>query len=274
MGLSIQAAVLLLALGCGDDEATTGSGGEGGAGQGGATTSGGGEGGGGATTSGGGEGGEGGSGPSDAELCEATGGFWNGNACECAQDGASLHFVFVPGEGCRMPPDDALVASLTEHGAGRLLVDFLPAAGEAAYVIDRPGAVDDVKRYATDAELVAALETFGWPETFSSLDACPGPLQSGELPTVNCDDDTGMSPPGCHYLDVLGDDRAATLMETLNGLDLGDFSQAEIDDARASGDFVLKLFIDSRHGVTFGFRYSSGAFRLALIDLSRYGCGA
>jgi hypothetical protein len=266
--ITLGLALAMLALGCGDESAGGGGGGEGGAAATASSTSSDG------TSSTGGEGGGGGGAPNDAQLCEDTGGAWVDGACECAQDGASLHHVFVPGEGCRMPPDDALVASIAEHGAGRLLVDFLPAPGQAVYVIDRPGAIDDVQRYDTGAELVAALEATGWPDTFSSLGACPGPLQSGDVPTVNCDDDTGMTPPGCHYLDVLGDDRAATLMETLNEIELGDFSADEIDAARASGGSILKLFVDSRHGVTFGFRYVAGAFRITLIDLSRYSCSA
>gem|GEM_PF-3423004 len=210
----------------------------------------------------------------DKTLCENTGGYWNVDVCECAQDGASLFFVFQAEIGCAMPDDSPLRDAALNVGAQIFFSDFAPAEGDGVYVIDRPGVADFVTYYKNFGDALDYLGQFDWVETVADAGTCSEGLQTEIFPSVDCDLDNGMTPSGCHFLSVHGFERVSYTMETLNEYGFASYTAAEIAQAMDLGDQVLRVFIDSRHGVTFAFRFKDGAWRLVLIDVSRYSCSA
>lgn len=213
--------------------------------------------------------------PGEAEaLCTETGGVWEAGACECAQDGASLYFVFQPEIGCAFPDDTPLQNTALNLGAQAFLTNFAPAAGDGVYLIDRPGVADMITFYKSWDDAVAYLGQYDWPATLADAGVCQDGLQTEAMPTVDCEADGGMSPAGCHFISVLGIETLHGTMETLNEYGFAEYTEAEISAARIAGETVFRLYTHSVHGVTFGFTFKDGAWRIVLIDLSRFSCSA
>jgi hypothetical protein len=210
----------------------------------------------------------------NATLCADTGGVWEDGACACAQDGASLHFVFQEGIGCAFPDDAPLRQVILAGHAGQFFDNFMPADGEGLYIIDRPGVADIVTRYDSAADALAYLNQFNWVSTVADAGSCTDGLQTEVFPEVSCEDDTGMTPSGCHYLSTLGIERLSALMRLTNEYQFTNYTEEEIGAAVVAEQTIFRVFVDSRHGVTFAFTYRNGAWRLVMIDLQRYSCSA
>lgn len=212
--------------------------------------------------------------PTHAQRCESTGGVWSDDGCECAQDGASLHYEFIAGLGCRFPDDSDLVEDLETMPLWDAIQSYF-AVGQPVWLIDRPGAFDHVYAYATIAELRAHLQPIGWLEESAVVGSCDAPVVAAPIPTVDCDGDTGMSQEGC-MLATVSDEyhRVSTLMQAAVDYDFGDWSPAQIQSARDQEQWILKVFVSSEHGVTLAFRRHAGTWILVAIDLSRYSCSA
>lgn len=207
-------------------------------------------------------------------LCQDTGGVWEDGACACAQDGSTLFHVFQPEIGCAFPDDAPLRDVILNQNAGVFFTNHMPVDGDGLFIIDRPGVADIVTHYKTNAEAIAALTQFDWINTVSADGACTEGLQTEIFPTVSCEDDAGMNPSGCHYLSTYGVESLSAQMALTNEYEFTNYSAEEIAAAAAAEQTILRVFIDSRNGVTFGFTFKAGAWRLVMIDLQRYSCSA
>lgn len=213
-------------------------------------------------------------GPSNSALCESTGGVWEEGDCACAQDGATLHHEFMAAVGCQFPDDSELVEDLEAMALWEAIEAHF-AVGQPVWVIDRPGAFDRVTSFASAAALKAHLEPMGWLGYSATVGVCDAPIADAPIPGVDCDGDLGMDAEGC-LLATVSDEfhRVSTVMQATVDYDLGYWSPAEIDHARQQEQWILKVFVNSEHGVTLAFRRHAGAWILTVVDLSRYSCSA
>lgn len=211
---------------------------------------------------------------SDRELCEGTRGAWTGSRCECAQDGATRFNEFVPAEGCRFPDDSDLREDLATLPLYETIAETF-AVGQPVYLIDRPGVFDVVHTFATIASLRAHIEPMGWLEISADVGRCDAALVSAAIPSVDCESDVGMSQGGC-ILSTVNDEfhRVSDQMQAAVDYGFGSYSAATIAAARAQEGDILKVFVNSEHGVTLAFRRHAGAWILVVVDLSRYSCSA
>lgn len=210
--------------------------------------------------------------PDPKLLCEATGGVFEGE-CQCAQDGASLHFELHPRLGCSFPSDADLSADFTSLTLLEL-VERYASPSQRVWLIDNPGAFMVIHRMDSPADLLAFIEP-GWTAISESAGACSGELEREVYPVVDCEVDAGMDPTGC-FLATTSDtyDRVSFLMQVAVDLEIADWTTEDIDRARSDEGQILKLHVASSHRVTLGFRRLEGAWVLVVVDLARYACSA
>lgn len=210
--------------------------------------------------------------PDPELLCEATGGVFEGE-CQCAQDGASLHYELHPRLGCSFPSDDELSADIASLELMEL-VERYASPSQRVWLIDNPGAFMVIHPMDSPADLLAFMAP-GWTAISASAGACSGELEREVYPVVDCESDAGMDPTGC-FLATTSDtyDRVSFLMQVSVDLDIADWTAEDIDRARADEGQILKLHVASSHRVTLGFRRLEGAWVLVVVDLARYACSA
>ncbi len=201
-------------------------------------------------------------------LCEDTGGVWESNSCECAQDGASVDYEFIVAEGGCVHPDFAIggIKKLYADDLGAGWDEFVdPSVG--LWVIHRPGVADVPAKFNDLAEVSDALAY-----VVSGADGFSCEVVEESAPTYDCE--TEFSKDGCFATPVDSYDGISSLMALLNSYQFADFSDDEIATATRFELNVDTQVVSTANGMTLYFGVVDGAWRLLVIDVASFDCSA
>lgn len=138
------------------------------------------------------------------------------------------------------------------------------------YLSTRPGAFDAVNHGTNYSELIGYIPFF--KEGIKGLGCNP---EESAMPTFSCDDDNMFSKKGCFMGPISDYKRISDLMANLNSYDVSDFSVSEIAKARKMEKAASIQVVQTREGlhIVLG-QNPAGAWKLLVLDFSKYSCGA
>lgn len=161
-----------------------------------------------------------------------------------------------------------IISGLAEGDLSKVDSYITPEHG--LYLSTRPGAFDAVNHGSNYSELIHFIPFF--KEGIKGL-GCR--LEAASMPVFSCDDINMFSKKGCFMGPVTDYKRISDLMANLNGYEVSDFSVSEIAKARKMEKAASIQVVQTREGlhIILG-QNAAGAWKLLVLDFSKYSCGA
>ena len=134
----------------------------------------------------------------------------------------------------------------------------------------RPGAFDAVYHGTNYSEVIEYMPYF--KEGIKGFGCNP---KESDFPRFSCDSDDMFSEEGCFLAPIKGYKRISDLMANLNSYEVTDFSVSEIAKARKMEKAASMQLLHTREGlhVVLG-QNDAGAWKLLVLDFSKFNCGA